>query len=185
MKSLDSLLHDALDVTLGQDEYQARRWHERRARTPRRLASWRTPARQRILRIAYNLTLTLGLVTAIVCFFWPPVTFAWVLFTIAVFTIWTMMRATIDGKDTAPAAALDEYENQVLHRWHSLAFGAATTLFTALAVVMMILAVMNPDNLRAYLYSLSLLTLVTLFALVSLPVFGYSLAFYPAHVQED
>ncbi|KQB84836.1 hypothetical protein [Corynebacterium lowii] len=173
------------DAILGNSEAQAERWLRKQEKRPVYLKSWRTPERQRMLRIGYNLTLALGVLTAIVCFFWLPATFAWVFFTIAVCTIWIMMRATIDEKDTAPAAALDEYENQVLNTWRSLAFGVATTLFTALAVAMMVLAVMNPDNLRAYLYSLSLLTLVTLFSLISLPVFGYSLAFYPTQPQED
>lgn len=178
MKPLDSLLHDALDVTLGEDESQARRWHERRARAPRRLASWRTPARQRLLIAAYFSALMLGVATAVGCFFWKPLAFLWIPVTLVTSVCWFMMRATIDGKDITPAAALDEYENQVLHRWRSLAYGVSVTLISLVGLALVFLAIGNPADLSRWVYSLGLLTFVGGLAAVSLPVVGYSLTFH-------
>ncbi|MEJ4100764.1 hypothetical protein V5S96_10420 [Corynebacterium mastitidis] len=184
MKPLDSLLHDALDVTLGEDESQARRWHERRARAPRRLASWRTPARQRLLIAAYFSALTLGVATAVGCFFWKPLAFLWIPVTLVTSVCWFMMRATIDGKDVAPAAALDEYENQVLHRWRSLAYGLAVFLLLLLAFALIALAVGQPADLTRWIYSLGLLTILGYLAAVSLPVVGYSITFHSSDSKD-
>ncbi|MGV0342660.1 hypothetical protein [Corynebacterium mastitidis] len=184
MKPLDSLLHDALDATLGEDESQAQRWHDKRARTPRRLTSWRTPDRQRLLIAAYFSALALGVVTAVSCFSWKPLAFLWIPVTLVTSVCWFMMRATIDGKDTAPAAALDEYENQVLHRWRSLAYGLAILFLLLLAFALIALAVGDPADLSRWVYSLGLLTILGYLTSASLPAVGYSITFHSSHSKD-
>ena len=53
---------------------------------------------------------------AVVGYFWFPIILAWLPMTVVICTVWTMLRVTIDSKDTAPARYLDEFETATLLR---------------------------------------------------------------------
>lgn len=97
---------------------------------------------------------------------------------------WLMLRTTIDGKDTAPAAVLDEYENQVLGTWRALAFGLTCAVLPLIACGLIALGVHNPANLDRWVYSLGLFAIIASFAIAALPAVGYSLTFHTSNAKD-
>ena len=91
-----------------------------------RLPGWRTAARRRLLvRLTWA---SLGIMAAIAVagYFWFPIILAWLPMTVVICTVWTMLRVTIDSKDTAPARYLDEFETATLLRARSRALNLVT-----------------------------------------------------------
>lgn len=78
------------------------------------LRSWRTPARRRLLVRLNWLSLAIMAAIALAGYFWLPIIIAWLPMTVVICTVWTMLRITIDCKDTAPARYLDEFETATL-----------------------------------------------------------------------
>ncbi|WPF65706.1 MULTISPECIES: hypothetical protein [unclassified Corynebacterium] len=97
---------------------------------------------------------------------------------------WFMLRTTIDAKDTAPAAVLDEYENQVLNTSRSLAYGLTCWILPIVAGFLIVLGVHNPANLERWAYSLGLFTIIVHLAIVAFPTVGYSLAFHTSDAKD-
>ena len=92
---------------------------------------------------------------------------------------WTVLRCTIDIKDTAPDSALDEYEAEVLARWRRTGFQALqwTTLVVAFAIMFIGSWVpqISPADSVLIIGGLTLLFVVT--ACSTLPAVGYALTF--------
>lgn len=106
------------------------------SRTADSLTSWRTPARRRLL-VQLNWTcLAIMAAIAVVGYFWFPILLAWIPMTVAICVAWTMLRTTIDAKDTAPARYLDEFETATLLDARSRALSLVTG---ALFVISMVL----------------------------------------------
>lgn len=103
-----------------------KRYETNLAATEHRLPSWRTPDRRRLL-IRLNWA-TLGIMAAIAVagYFWFPIIIAWLPMTVVICVVWTMLRVTIDSKDTAPARYLDEFETATLLQARSRALNLVT-----------------------------------------------------------
>ncbi|KQB84908.1 hypothetical protein [Corynebacterium oculi] len=172
------------DFIMGYDERQARRWHAKQERRGTPLPAWRTPQRQRLLIGTYFGALSVSFIAAIGVFFSLPFIWLWIFTTLISFGSWCILRETIDHKDFAPAAVLDEYENQVLNTWRSLAFGLCTSILPLLACALGVLSVLDSANLSRWLFSLALLTASTGFLIGMLPAVGYSLAFHTSDPKE-
>jgi hypothetical protein len=98
-----------------------RRYEKSVARLSTSLRSWRTPERRRLLvRLNWACVAVMAAI-AVAGFFWFPIVIAWLPMTVAICTVWTMLRTVIDVKDSAPARYLDEFETQTLLRARSTA----------------------------------------------------------------
>lgn len=91
-----------------------RRYEKNVERTEVSLPGWRNAARRRLL-VRLNWA-SLGIMAAIAVagYFWFPIILVWLPMTVVICTVWTMLRVTIDSKDTAPARYLDEFETATL-----------------------------------------------------------------------
>jgi len=112
----------------------------------------------------------------------------WALFatsiTIALSCIpWTILRISIDSKDTKPLATLDEYEAQVLDHWRQKAFKLSTTLLFVggLAAFASNFRFLNGDtfeiNSTKFLLGVGYYLLFSYFISGTLPAVGYALTF--------
>lgn len=113
-----------------------RRYEKTQAATTASLPSWRTPARRRLLVQLNWASLAIMAAIAVGGYFWLTVIIAWLPMTFVICVVWTMLRITIDSKDTAPARYLDEFETATLLRARSHALSLVTG---ALFVISMVL----------------------------------------------
>lgn len=71
-------------------------------------------------------------------YFWLPIIIAWLPMTVVICVVWTMLRITIDSKDTAPARYLDEFEMATLMAARSRALSLVTGALFAISMVLII-----------------------------------------------
>lgn len=113
-----------------------RRYEKNLARTGGMLRSWRTPARRRLLVRLNWACIAVMAAIAVIGFFWFPIVLAWLPMTVAIMTAWTMLRVTIDARDTAPLRYLDEFEAETLLRARSTALSVLTGLLAVIALAL-------------------------------------------------
>ena len=101
-----------------------------------RLASWRTPARRRLLVLLNWGCIAVMAAIAVASYFWLPIAIAWIPMTVAICTCWSMLRTVIDMKDGAPARYLDEYETQTLLHARSTALKALVVILMAIGLLL-------------------------------------------------
>ena len=80
-----------------------RRYVKTNAQMENSLKSWRTPARRAFLVRANWISIALMAVISVVGYFWFPIVIAFIPMTAVLLVAWTMLRVTIDSKDSAPA----------------------------------------------------------------------------------
>ncbi|MBC2680979.1 hypothetical protein [Corynebacterium anserum] len=160
------------------------RWQKRQRRTRGLLLSWRKPRRQKLLIALYFGTLLLGITIAIGHIFWPPLLAGWFLVTISLIVIWSILRITIDSKDDAPIAVLDEYEESVINNWRSMAFNLMSWCGVIGFSILIIFSVtaLHADEIWGFdpmllIYSGALVGLLVYLAIVALPAVGYAMTF--------
>lgn len=102
------------------------RFEKMQTRTEGRLPSWRTPARRRLLVRLNWASLAIMAAIAVAGYFWFPIILAWLPMTVVICVVWTMLRITIDSKDTAPARYLDEFELATLLQARSQSLSLVT-----------------------------------------------------------
>lgn len=107
-------------------------------------------------------------------FFWP-----YVISVLISCTAWSILRCTIDIKDAAPDAALDEYEAEVLARWRRIGFQALqwTTLVAGfgMAIIGGWFPAVFPFDTALIIIGIALTLVVTVCS--TLPAVGYALTF--------
>ena len=113
-----------------------KRYEKNLAATENRLPSWRTPARRRLLIRLNWATLAIMAAIAVAGYFWFPIIIAWLPMTVVICVVWTMLRVTIDSKDTAPARYLDELETATLLRGRSRALNLVTAGLFAISMIL-------------------------------------------------
>lgn len=113
-----------------------RRFEKVSERAEHSLPSWRTPARRRLLIAANWASLAIMAVIAVAGYFWKPVILAWLPITVVLCVVWTMLRITIDSKDTAPVRYLDEFETATLLRARSRALNLVNGGLFVIAMVL-------------------------------------------------
>lgn len=113
-----------------------RRYERTQASVAGSLRSWRTPARRRLLVRLNWASLAIMAAIAVGGYFWLGIIIAWLPMTVVICVVWTMLRITIDCKDTAPAGYLDEFETATLMAARSRALSLVTG---ALFVISMVL----------------------------------------------
>lgn len=167
------------------EQRRTERWN--RPQSANQLRSWRTVKRQRLLIRAYYLLLAVGLIFTILQLFTVWAQLAWVIIGIGICVIWTMLRITINAKDSAPIRVLDEYEIGVLDRWRRLAHPSmewTLVIISSLMIWVSVSAMKNGESVLGiptyrWLYTCGLLVTVTILAFASLPAVGYALTIGP------
>lgn len=113
-----------------------RRYEKQVARTENSLRSWRTPRRRRLLVRLNWACIAVMTAIAVAGYFWLPIVIAWIPMTVAICTVWTMLRTVIDIKDAAPASYLDEFETQTLLQARSRALSALVGICFVIGIVL-------------------------------------------------
>lgn len=155
------------------------RWRRRSDAVSALLSGWRTPHRTRLLVRTYLGSLALGTVISVIQVFWPPVMFAWLLFTVISLASWTMLRTVINIRDVAPEDELDEYELEVLRTWQVTAYGWLVILAMVASTFMIILGASDIGSLDRWMYTGGLFTLLGVLAAVAMPTIAYATTFGP------
>lgn len=113
-----------------------RRYEKNLERTEMSLPTWRTAARRRLLVRLNWASLSIMAAIAVAGYFWFPIILAWLPMTVVICTVWTMLRVTIDSKDTAPARYLDEFETATLLQARSRALNLVTSGLFVISLVL-------------------------------------------------
>lgn len=113
-----------------------KRFEKNRAQTEKSLPAWRTPARRRLLVRLNWACIAIMAAIAVGGYFWFPIIVAWLPMTVAIITTWTMLRVSIDAKDTAPSGYLDEFETATLLNARSRALSVTTGILFVIAMVL-------------------------------------------------
>ena len=140
-----------------------RRYEKQVTRTERSLRSWRTPQRRRLLvRLNWGCIAIMAAI-AVAGYFWLPIVIAWLPMTVAICTVWTMLRTVIDVKDAAPARYLDEFETQTLLQARSRALSALVAICFVIGVVLIWGSTMEVGDGHRLAYSMGGLAILAVF----------------------
>ena len=112
----------------------------------------------------------------------------WALFAMSIAIVlscvpWTILRISIDSKDTKPLTSLDEYEAQVLDHWRQKAFKLSTSLLIGGSAAAFIsnFGFLGADifelNSTKFLLGVGYYLLFSYFISATLPAVGYALTF--------
>lgn len=112
----------------------------------------------------------------------------WALFAMSIAIVlscvpWTILRITIDSKDSKPLSILDEYEAQILDEWRRRAFKLSTSLLfiggfaTLLAGNWFLGGGITGTIATKYLLGAGYYLLFSYFISATLPAVGYALTF--------
>lgn len=170
------------------------RWLRRHERTKNMLPTWRTPHRQEILIYTYGIALAIAALSAVMYLVKPPLFLLWIPAMVMLMISWTMLRITIDSKDSAPIDFLDEYERQFLDEWKRVSYNCFIGAFSIIGFSLVIIGTVltSSDDPAQFLgatgsdwvYFHGLVTLVVLLACSSLPAIAYARNF-PATKENE
>lgn len=109
-------------------------------RTEGMLTSWRNPARRTLLIRTLWACIAIMAAISVTSYFWMPIVNLWIVMTVVICTVWTMLRITIDSKDTAPTGFLDEFESATLLDARSTALKYTSVSLAIIALVLLVLS---------------------------------------------
>lgn len=166
------------DLYIAREARRAERFGRFSAFTPRWLDFWRTPARTRTLVAVYLATVAIGFLS-LVAGVWLPAAFIVYVGSILVLAVsWTILRATIGTRDSAPRSLLDVQETEVLDLGQRLGFRVLSNLTLLMAFIILLSAVFTDGSIPlsgGLALGAALLQAVLLAG--SLPAVGYALTF--------
>lgn len=146
-----------------------RRYEKQVSRTERSLSSWRTPQRRRLLvRLNWGCIAIMAAI-AVAGYFWRPIVIAWLPMTVAICTVWTMLRTVIDVKDAAPARYLDEFETQTLLQARSTALSVTSGILFAMALVLIFVSSLELGEGHRLAYAMGGLAILAFFVSAIIP----------------
>lgn len=145
------------------------RYEKTQASTGSSLTSWRTPARRRLLVRLNWISLGIMAAIAVVGYFWFPIILAWIPMTVVICVVWTMLRITIDAKDTAPARYLDELEAAALLDARSRALKLVTAGMFVISMVLIFVSSLQLGDGFRLAYAMGALGIVTFLAGAVIP----------------
>lgn len=146
-----------------------RRYEKNVARTEGSLRSWRTPQRRRLLVRLNWVCVAIMAVIVVAGYFWLPIMLAWLPMTVAICTVWTMLRTVIDVKDAAPARYLDEFETETLLRARSQALGATSGFLFVMALVLIFVSTLELGDGHRLAYTAGGLSILAFFVAAIIP----------------
>lgn len=159
-------------------EKQLQRWKHRADNTPR-LENLRSPRPTRLLITTYFTGLALAVLCLSGSFLWRH--FLW-FHLMALFTsmvAWTLLRATIDTKDSAPEQLLDSYEKEVLADWRRRSLRLFENLLIVGGTAVIFLGVMFSEHIDVATMSMfaGMYMIMLYLSVGTLPAVGYALTF--------
>lgn len=141
-----------------------KRFEKNQTRTEGSLRSWRTPERRQLLIRLNWACIAIMTAIAVAGYFWFPIILAWLPMTVAICTVWTMLRVTIDSKDTAPARYLDEFEAATLLEARSRALNLVTGGLFVISLVLIFGASLEIGDGHRLAYAMGGLGILTFLA---------------------
>lgn len=166
------------------EQRQLERWEKLTAVNSSWGEKWRSPARTRILIYSYYVSLAVATLAMLAMMFLPPgsvvLVIIFCLSLVVGAVVWTMLRTAIEMKDTAPLAALDEYEASIVAHWHTVSSRLIGWLLLGYALTILLVAMWRGHSMTALNFGLPValgLILITLL-FTSLPAVGYALTFH-------
>lgn len=172
----------------------AQRWEKAHYRNRHMLPRWRSPEKQRTLVKLHSISLVCYAIVTVLFPFNSKAALLWVPAAVFGMIVWTMLRITINAKDSAPPEVLDEYELEVLNDWRRRAFSyySAGLVVICSALIIVGTTLMSQDSPNSllglepgeWMYFLGLATLTFSLACSTLPAVGYARAF-TAHYPEE
>src|SRR5699024_11075300 len=155
---------------LGSEKSRAeRRFEWQQTRSAGILRSWRTPARRRLLVQLNWVSLAIMAAIVVAGYFWLPIIIAWLPMTVAICTVWTMLRLTLDSKDTAPARYLDEFETDTLLAARSRALNVTTGGLFVISMVLIFGSSLELGDGHKLAYTMGGLGILTFLASAVIP----------------
>ncbi|HJC29903.1 MAG TPA: hypothetical protein H9759_10950 [Candidatus Dietzia intestinipullorum] len=146
-----------------------RRFEWQQTRSAGSLRSWRTPARRRLLVQLNWVSLAIMAAIVVAGYFWLPIIIAWLPMTVVICTVWTMLRLTIDSKDTAPARYLDEFETDTLLAARSRALNVTTGGLFVISMVLIFGSSLELGDGHKLAYTMGGLGILTFLASAVIP----------------
>lgn len=146
--------------------------------TPRWLDFWRTPARMRTLVAVYLATVAIGFL-CLAAGVWLPAAFIVYVGSLLVLAVsWTILRATIGTRDSAPRSLQDVQETEVLDLGQRLGFRVLSDLTLLMAFIVLLSAVFTDGSIPlSGGLALGAALLHSVLLAGSLPAVGHALAF--------
>ena len=154
------------DIALTRAE---QRYEKTQASTASSLPSWRTPARRRLLVRLNWISLGIMATIAVAGYIWFPIILAWIPMTFVICVVWTMLRITIDSKDTAPASYLDELESAALLDARSRALKVVTSGMFVISMLLIVVSSFELGDGFRLAYAMGALGIVTFLAGAMIP----------------
>ncbi|QGU03979.1 hypothetical protein [Corynebacterium comes] len=166
------------DLSTAREARRVKRFGKFSAFTPRWLDFWRTPTRTRTLVAVYLTTVAIGFFSLVAGVWLPAAFIVYVGSIFALAVSWTILRATIGTRDSAPRSLLDVQETEVLDLGHRIGFRVLCNLNLLMAFIVLVSAVLTDGSLPlSGGLALGAALLHTVFLASSLPAVGYALAF--------
>lgn len=155
------------------------------ARTSQSLAAWRTPARRQLLVRLNWACIAIMTAIAVAGYFWFPIILAWLPMTVAICTAWTMLRVTIDSKDTAPTRYLDEFEIATLLTARSRALSVTTWILFGIAIVLIFASSLQLGDGHRLAYTAGAIAILTFFVAAIIPAAAMTETMDPDDAEPD
>lgn len=162
-----------------------RRYEKNVGRIATGLRSWRTPERRQLLVRLNWACVAVMAVIAVAGFFWFPIVIAWLPMTVAICTVWTMLRTVIDIKDSAPARYLDEFETQTLLRARSTALSVLVGICFVIGIVLVWGSTMELGDGHRLAYAMGGLAILAVFVGGIIPAAAMARTMDPAESDDD
>lgn len=149
---------------------------------------WRRPGPTRALIACYFSGLALAIVCLVATFVWFHFLWFYLVAFLGAMAAWTILRSTIDVKDTAPVEVIDDYEAEVLDLWRRRSFNLFGALLLIGGVGVIIVGAFFGRHIEvATMSTFAGMYMLMLYLTVgTLPAVGYALTFnHPEPDEED
>lgn len=165
---------------------QLRRWKYITDNAPR-FENLRRPRPTRALITTYFTGIALAMISLVGSFLWTH--FLWFHFA-GLFTsmvAWTVLRSSIDAKDTAPAQVLDSYEQEVFADWRRRSLRIFEGMLILGGAAVIFLGVLFREYIDVATMSMfaGMYMIMLYLSVGTLPVVGYALAFNRGDADTD
>lgn len=153
------------------------RWQKRHDMTKNSLPRWRTPKRRKALIFTFYAATICYLIVSIIQIFWFPAALSIPFLILPAIGSLTVLRITINCKDSAPIDFLDEYEYSVITTWKSIAYWLLCFHMLVFSYAFGFIAVFQLESQAQWIFSILMLNCSVFVLISSLPTIAYALTF--------
>lgn len=147
----------------------------------------RNPRATKALITTYAVMMAAAIVFQLAMFRWPHAVWLFLVCLVIALAAWTVLRSTIDVRDTAPRSELDDFEAEVLAVWRKRALNVLLALLFLGAVTFVIVPAVSSGRLdpAAVGTAAGVFMLYSAGVVSTLPAVGYALTFNRNADEED